>query len=137
MIARAAIVAAARGWIGTPYRHQASLKGVGCDCLGLVRGVWREVVGPEPEPLRPYAQEWPLASPDERLLDLAVMVEHVGEERALGGHRLGLSARLGAVLGGFGRHDRLGYFVEDGHRSLSFARQAAARSMPGLRTILV
>ena len=28
-------------WIGTPYRHQASLKGVGCDCLGLVRGVWR------------------------------------------------------------------------------------------------
>ncbi len=36
-------------WIGTPYRHQASLKGVGCDCLGLVRGVWRGVVGPEPE----------------------------------------------------------------------------------------
>ena len=42
------IVAAARGWIGTPYRHQASLKGAGCDCLGLVRGVWREMVGPEP-----------------------------------------------------------------------------------------
>ena len=39
----------ARGWIGTPYRHQASLKGVGCDCLGLVRGVWREVMGEEPE----------------------------------------------------------------------------------------
>ena len=35
------IVAAARSWIGTPYRHQASLKGVGCDCLGLVRGVGR------------------------------------------------------------------------------------------------
>lgn len=31
------IVAAARGWIGTPYLHQASLKGVGTDCLGLVR----------------------------------------------------------------------------------------------------
>ncbi|MEM1422329.1 MAG: peptidase P60, partial [Pseudomonadota bacterium] len=28
-------------WIGTPYRHQASLRGVGCDCLGLLRGVWR------------------------------------------------------------------------------------------------
>ena len=25
-----------RSWIGTPYRHQASLKGVGCDCLGLL-----------------------------------------------------------------------------------------------------
>ena len=44
------IIAAARGWIGTPYRHQASLKGVGADCLGLVRGVWREVMGDEPEP---------------------------------------------------------------------------------------
>ena len=43
------IVRAARGWIGTPYRHQASVRGVGCDCLGLVRGVWREVLGAEPE----------------------------------------------------------------------------------------
>jgi cell wall-associated NlpC family hydrolase len=39
VISRSAIVAEARTWIGTPYRHQASLKGVGCDCLGLVRGV--------------------------------------------------------------------------------------------------
>ena len=45
---REAIVAAARGWIGTPYQHQGSLRGVGCDCLGLVRGVWREVIGAEP-----------------------------------------------------------------------------------------
>ena len=42
---RAAIVAEARGWIGTPYRHQASLKGVGADCIGLVRGVWRAFHG--------------------------------------------------------------------------------------------
>jgi NlpC/P60 family putative phage cell wall peptidase len=41
---RAAVVAAARGWIGTPYRHRAALKGVGCDCLGLLVGVWRELV---------------------------------------------------------------------------------------------
>ena len=26
-----AVIAAARGWIGTPYLHQASLKGVGTD----------------------------------------------------------------------------------------------------------
>ena len=37
------VLEAATGWIGTPYRHQASQKGVGCDCLGLVRGVWREL----------------------------------------------------------------------------------------------
>jgi NlpC/P60 family putative phage cell wall peptidase len=43
------IVLAARGWIGTPYQHQQSVKDLGCDCLGLVRGVWREVYGGEPE----------------------------------------------------------------------------------------
>jgi NlpC/P60 family putative phage cell wall peptidase len=54
----AAIIAAARGWMGTPYRHQASLKGVGADCLGLVRGVWREVMGAEPEMPPAYAPGW-------------------------------------------------------------------------------
>lgn len=41
------IIAIARSWLGTPYHDQASLRGVGCDCLGLARGVWREIVGPE------------------------------------------------------------------------------------------
>lgn len=35
----AAIIAEARTWIGTPWRHQAARKGVGCDCIGLVSGV--------------------------------------------------------------------------------------------------
>lgn len=61
---RAAIVAEARGWIGTPYRHQASLKGVGCDCLGLVRGVWRNCIGDEPETPPPYAPDWAEAKGD-------------------------------------------------------------------------
>jgi NlpC/P60 family putative phage cell wall peptidase len=52
------LVRAARGWIGTPYQHQASLKGVGCDCLGLLRGVWRELRGAEPEIVPPYAPDW-------------------------------------------------------------------------------
>lgn len=34
-------VAEAREWIGTPVRWEASLKGVGCDCRGLVSGVAR------------------------------------------------------------------------------------------------
>ncbi|WP_323006529.1 NlpC/P60 family protein [Pseudorhodobacter sp.] len=53
-----AVVAAARAWLGTPYHDQASLKGVGCDCLGLARGVWRDVVGPEPVPVPPYSRDW-------------------------------------------------------------------------------
>ena len=54
----ALVIAAARSWLGTPYHDQASLKGVGCDCLGLARGVWREVVGPEPFPIEPYSRGW-------------------------------------------------------------------------------
>ncbi|MFK7877440.1 MAG: peptidase [Paracoccaceae bacterium] len=61
------IVAAARGWIGTPYRHQHSVKGAGCDCLGLLRGVWREVLGAEPEAVPPYSQDWSEPTGDEGL----------------------------------------------------------------------
>jgi NlpC/P60 family putative phage cell wall peptidase len=52
------VIAAARRWHGTPYHDQASLIGVGCDCLGLARGVWREMVGPEPFPIPPYSRDW-------------------------------------------------------------------------------
>ena len=52
------VIAIARSWLGTPYHDQASLRGVGCDCLGLARGVWREVVGPEPFPIPPYSRDW-------------------------------------------------------------------------------
>ena len=62
-----AIIAEARTWIGTPYRHQASLKGVGCDCLGLLRGVWRAIHGVEPEMTPAYAPDWAEAGGEERL----------------------------------------------------------------------
>lgn len=66
-LTRALIVAEARSWVGTPYRHRASLKGHGADCLGLVRGVWRALIGPEPEPLAPYAPDWAEAGQRETL----------------------------------------------------------------------
>lgn len=65
------IIAEARSWIGTPYRHQASLKGVGCDCLGLIRGVWRNVIGDEPERAPPYAPDWAEAARGEPLAEAA------------------------------------------------------------------
>jgi NlpC/P60 family putative phage cell wall peptidase len=61
------IVQIARTWIGTPYVHQASLKGVGCDCLGLLRGVWRELYGEEPEDVPPYSPDWAEATGAETL----------------------------------------------------------------------
>ncbi|PCD75865.1 peptidase [Pseudothioclava arenosa] len=51
-------VGIARGWIGTPYLHQASVCGVGTDCLGLIRGIWREIYGAEPEQIPPYTADW-------------------------------------------------------------------------------
>jgi NlpC/P60 family putative phage cell wall peptidase len=71
MRSRQDIVAEVRDWIGTPYRHQASLKGVGCDCLGLIRGVWRGVIGYEPERTPPYAPDWAEATGDEALAQAA------------------------------------------------------------------
>jgi len=67
----ARVVAASRGWIGTPYVHQASAKGAGADCLGLLRGVWREVLGREPEPVPPYTPDWSEPSGREDLLAAA------------------------------------------------------------------
>lgn len=52
------VIAAARGWIGTPYVHQAATKGAGSDCLGLVRGIWRELYGREPEAVPAYSMDW-------------------------------------------------------------------------------
>jgi NlpC/P60 family putative phage cell wall peptidase len=65
------VVAAAREWLGTPYLHQASLRGVGCDCLGLLRGVWRDLHGAEPESVPPYAPDWAETGGRETLLEAA------------------------------------------------------------------
>lgn len=62
-IAEAAL-SEAREWIGTPYQHQASVKGVGTDCLGLLRGIWRTVYGAEPQAIPAYTEDW--AEPDHR-----------------------------------------------------------------------
>ncbi|MCB1371270.1 MAG: peptidase P60 [Hyphomicrobiaceae bacterium] len=71
------VIAAARGWLGTPYHDQASVRGVGCDCLGLVRGVWRELYGPEPMPIPAYSRDWGETGMREPLAEAArsVMLE--------------------------------------------------------------
>jgi NlpC/P60 family putative phage cell wall peptidase len=66
------IIALARDWLGTPYHHQASLKGVGCDCIGLVRGIYRELTGAEaPEALPAYTRDWAEAQGRETLIEAA------------------------------------------------------------------
>ncbi len=71
LITRDKIVNAARSWTGTPYHHQASTKGVGTDCLGLIRGVWTELYGIAPETPPGYSPDWAEASGRETLLEAA------------------------------------------------------------------
>jgi NlpC/P60 family putative phage cell wall peptidase len=99
MVTRDDILAEARGWIGTPYRHQASCKGAGADCLGLVRGVWRALYGEEPEPLPPYSRDWAEAEARETLLEAARRhMREVAPERAGPGDLLLFRWRDGAPV---------------------------------------
>lgn len=68
-VSRADVVAEARRWIGTPFYHQQSLLGHGTDCVGLVRGIWRALIGPEPEPCPVYPKRVDL-------LDRSILMEH-------------------------------------------------------------
>jgi len=96
--APARIIKSACHWIGTPYHDQASLKGVGCDCLGLIRGVWREVVGDEPMPVPPYSRDWGETGPVEVLAEAAraAMVE-LPSENARTGDVVLFRMRAGAI----------------------------------------
>lgn len=104
-ISRTDIVAHTRAWIGTPYHHQASVRGIGTDCLGLVRGLLREIAGTEPQSLPAYTRDWAEASGDEAML--AGAREHLNEIAV--GHerpgdvlvfrlRSGLAAKHAAIL---------------------------------------
>lgn len=62
------VVVRGRRWIGTPYQHQASCLGAGTDCLGLLRGLWREMLGAEPEQVPAYTPDWSEPTRTEDLL---------------------------------------------------------------------
>tara|TARA_R110002126_G_scaffold7225_2_gene35797 strand:+ start:1573 stop:2013 length:441 start_codon:yes stop_codon:yes gene_type:complete len=94
----ARVVHAARGWIGTPYVHQATCRGAGADCLGLVRGIWREVIGTEPEVPPAYSMDWSEPQRDERLWAAALRhLEPKALEDATAGDILLFRMRDGAV----------------------------------------
>ncbi|MDG4649810.1 NlpC/P60 family protein [Roseibacterium sp. SDUM158017] len=137
--ARADIVAAARGWIGTPYVHQARRRGAGCDCLGLVLGVWNEVLGALPETPPAYTADWSEATGEERLW--AAAERHLtprapGDEaegdvilfrmRAHGvAKHLGLQTGLGA--GGRFIHAYSGHGVVENGLTPAWSRRIVAR----------
>jgi NlpC/P60 family putative phage cell wall peptidase len=102
-----AIVSAARSWLGTPYHHQAAVKGVGCDCLGLVRGVYEELYGRPAEAPPPYSRDWAEAASAETMLEAAarhLIPISAGEARAgdvvIFRLRPGAMAKHAAILSG-------------------------------------
>ncbi len=66
-ISRQTIIDEALSWVGTPYQHQCAAKHAGCDCLGLVRGIWRKLYGDEPAKIPPYTPNWAESGEEEIL----------------------------------------------------------------------
>ena len=59
-VKRQDIIIEAKEWLGTKWQHQASLKQVACDCVGLVRGVYRELTGIDVNISIDYPATWHL-----------------------------------------------------------------------------
>ncbi|MCR8546577.1 peptidase [Salipiger sp. P9] len=135
----AKIVSAARGWIGTPYVHQASVRGAGCDCLGLLRGVWRELIGPEPERAPAYTKDWSEPQGDEALLRIGLRyMRRKGRDDEAPGDVLLFRMREGSVAKHLGVqaeigegasfvHAYTGHGVIESPLSLPWRRRVAAR----------
>ena len=101
------VVSVARTWIGTPYMHGASVRGAGCDCLGLLRGVWRELEGCEPEDIPAYSPDWAESGGQERLLEAGLRHLCLATEEAEG-QLLAFRMRCGAVAKHVGIQSRVG-----------------------------
>lgn len=134
----AEILRIARGWIGTPYLHQASSPGAGADCLGLIRGIWRALYGCEPEPAPPYTPDWgeygraelllagasrhlrPVAGPDRVGHVLLFRMRHSGVAK-----HLGVVSAIGAAPAFIHAYDRHG--VVESPLSAPWRQRIAAR----------
>lgn len=137
----ALVVIEARSWIGTPYLHQASVRGAGADCLGLLRGVWRVVIGAEPEAVPAYTADWAEPGRIEALwqaslrhLDSKALADAADgdvllfrmRDGAIAKH-LGIAARVGAVQGASFIHAYSGHGVVESSLSDPWRRRIVAR----------
>ena len=134
-----AALAEARAWIGTPYVHQASCRGAGTDCLGLIRGIWRALYGAEPCAVPAYTAAWAEVSREEGLMRAADiwLVPKPLDQAALGDVLLfrmregGIAKHLGlqSAIAPLGRfiHAYSGHSVTESALSAPWARRVAAR----------
>ncbi|MCV6824096.1 MULTISPECIES: NlpC/P60 family protein [Halocynthiibacter] len=133
------ILTSARAWIGTPYVHQASTKHAGADCLGLLRGVWREALGVEPVAAPNYTPDWSEPTGEETLWSAArAYLKEKPRTDAAAGDVLLFRMRAGSVakhLGIQGKtgegatfvHAYMGHGVVESPLSLPWQRRIVAR----------
>jgi cell wall-associated NlpC family hydrolase len=142
---RADVVAQARTWLGTPYHHQARLKGKGVDCAGLVICVARELgmVPPDfdvpPYPRQPDGRSMlahcdafmtridlvDMAAGDVIVLRFEQDPQHMG---IVAPHRSGCLSMVHAL----GTADGKGRVIEQRLDSSTIERFVAAYRMPGV-----
>lgn len=102
------ILAEARSWIGTPYRQQQCVKGMGVDCAQLILGVF-SALGYFPMPGPEMRQYGLLPEPGRLRLELARKFQEVPKDGAQPGDVLlmwcvrGTPQHLGILSGYNGR----------------------------------
>lgn len=131
------IVDAARLWLGTPYVHQQSTRGAGCDCLGLLRGVWRALYASEPEPVPAYSMDWSEPQGDEALWRAAL--RHLSAKRLddpAEGDVLLFRMRDGAVAKHVGLQAQIGAQASFIHAYSGHGVVESALSVPWQRRIV-
>lgn len=94
------IEGSARTWIGTPFHHQASVRKTGCDCLGLIRGVYRECGGMQKFDVPTYSLFWSERAQFDLHANLSAYLINV----PIATRRIGDVALLRMRLGGNARH---------------------------------
>lgn len=131
-----AAVAEARRWIGTPYVHQAAMRGAGTDCLGLLRGVWGALYGAEPETVPAYTQDWAEPGNSEELWNAARrwLVEVQRRELALGDVLL-FRMRAGSVAKHLGIVSAVGHEASFIHAYTGHCVTESPLSAPWLRRV--
>jgi len=101
---RAAVVAEAMTWLGTPYHHLAAVKGAGVDCAMLLVQVFKAVgeLDPAFDP-RPYSPQWFLHRSEEKFVNFLLPLARRVAAPSLGDvamFRFGRTAAHGAILVG-------------------------------------
>lgn len=140
------VVLAARRWIGTPYLHQGAARGIGCDCLGLLRGLWRELHGAEPEQVPAYTPDWSEPQGQEQLWQAALRHMPPATGALAPGDVLLFRMRAGGVAKHLGLvsttgaapafiHAYSGHGVVESPLSAPWARRIAARFLFAQRII--